>query len=277
MSFCQKPGCAGPVGEALQVERAIGQVREHHRCDAREVGDQLALGHGCLVHAVTRREQDLVEVREPQVLARDVPRALGPEAGERVQLRVGDEPGGVGVGRRRAPMTGTASSRARPPSAARRRSRRHRARPSPGRRPARGRPRAGPGRARGPCRRSGARARPGSSRRSPPGSPAPAGPSARRRGRRPSGPCSPAAAPGRTAGASVSRASRRARRSLRVRPSNPEPTLPANRSRSPSYTPTTRAPSSFAVPSPGVQPPTTSSCSGRALILSQVEARLPGS
>ena len=62
-----------------------------------------------------------------------------------------------------------------------------------------------------------------------------------------------------------------------MRPENPEPTLPANRSWSPSYTPTASAPRSFALPSPGVQPPTTSSCSGRILIFSQAFERRPGS
>ena len=60
-------------------------------------------------------------------------------------------------------------------------------------------------------------------------------------------------------------------------PVKPLPTLPANRSLPPSYTPTATAPRSLALPLPGVQPPTTSSCSGRILILSQAGVRLPGS
>ncbi len=60
-------------------------------------------------------------------------------------------------------------------------------------------------------------------------------------------------------------------------PVNPDPTLPLNRSLPSSYTPTASAPRSRAFPSPGVQPPTTSSCSGRILSFSQALVRRPGS
>ena len=58
-------------------------------------------------------------------------------------------------------------------------------------------------------------------------------------------------------------------------PVKPLPTLPANRSLPSSYTPTAIAPRSCALPLPGVQPPTTSSCSGRILILSQDRCACP--
>ncbi len=37
MSFCQNPGARGAVGEPLEVQRPVGEVRQHRRRDPREV------------------------------------------------------------------------------------------------------------------------------------------------------------------------------------------------------------------------------------------------
>ena len=311
MSFCQKPGCPAPFGKRWRLSGRSTRCGSIAGRDPREVGDELALRGRRLVDAVTRREQHLVEVGELELLAADVPGPLALERGERLELRVGHEPrrvdggrGAFGAALRRVAFGlafafGAAFALRGCLRLRRLRVRCHRLRPSRfrchGRDPLDGRERGGRLAIRD--RRvdrlllhdlarvaadlealerrlaDAAVARPAADLG--PDDELRADPADARRGRRPSGPCSRAAAPGRTAAASVSSASRRARRSFRVRPSKPEPTLPANRSRSPSYTPTTTAPSSFAFPSPGVQPPTTSSCSGRALILSHADDRRP--
>ncbi len=91
---------ARAVREPLQVERPVREVREHRRGDAGEVADEVALGLRRLVDPVARREQDLVEVGQLELLARDGPGSLGLHRRQRAELRVRDEPGGID--RRRA-------------------------------------------------------------------------------------------------------------------------------------------------------------------------------
>ena len=83
-------GRAGAVREPLEVERPIGQVREHRRGDPGEVADQLALGDRRI--AV---EQRLVEVGQLELVAADPPDALLAQGLEGFELGVGGAPGGV--------------------------------------------------------------------------------------------------------------------------------------------------------------------------------------
>ena len=85
----RSPGRSGAVREALEVERPLGEVRQHRRRDPGEVADQLALRDRRVAAAVERREEDLVEVRELQVSPRrpDVPHALGRHRRERARAR----------------------------------------------------------------------------------------------------------------------------------------------------------------------------------------------
>ncbi len=98
--FCQKPGRAGAVREALEVERPVGEVRQHRRGDAGEVADQLALGDGSRgrgggggrggrAGAGPRLEQRLVQVRELQLVTTDLPGAFLAEGIERGEFGVG--------------------------------------------------------------------------------------------------------------------------------------------------------------------------------------------
>ena len=237
----------GAVREALQVERPIGEVRQHRRGDAREVGDEVALGQGGLVDAVAGREQHLVEVGDLQLLPGDAPQALGLHRAQRVELGLGHDPGRIG--RRRL---GLRLRRRRLRRGRLRRSLRHRRRPSRTlhRRLDRFR-----------CRerfsglairlRRVDRALTNDLARVAPALEAlerrlahvaVAGPATdlraddelgpdpadARRGRRPTVPDSPGAGGGSNTGASVSRASSSPRSSFRVRASNPDPTLPEN-------------------------------------------------
>ena len=76
-------GGSRAVREALEVEGATHEVREHDRGDAGEVGDQVALGHRRLVHARPGLEQDLVEVRQAEVAAGGAPRSVAAHGRER--------------------------------------------------------------------------------------------------------------------------------------------------------------------------------------------------
>ena len=64
-------GPLGAVGEPMEVERPLGEVWEEHGRDAREVGDELALGDRRL--GVATREPRLGEVRQLQLLTADLP------------------------------------------------------------------------------------------------------------------------------------------------------------------------------------------------------------
>ena len=99
--------CGGAVREALEVERPVREVREHDGRDAREVVDEVPLGHGRLVDPVPGREEDLVEVGEPEVLARDPPWSVGAHRGQGGELRLRDDPGRV-----QAPAPGGAGAAA---------------------------------------------------------------------------------------------------------------------------------------------------------------------
>ena len=68
-------GFRGAVREPVQVERAVGEMRQHRRGDECEVADEVALRDRFRV-VVTGVEQDLVEVRELELVATDLPRAL---------------------------------------------------------------------------------------------------------------------------------------------------------------------------------------------------------
>ena len=71
-SLCQKPLRADAVGEAVHVHRPVGQVRQHRRRRRGVVTDQVALGQRPPA-AVPRREQHLVEVRQPQLSSAELP------------------------------------------------------------------------------------------------------------------------------------------------------------------------------------------------------------
>ncbi len=250
-----------PVGVAGQVERAAREVGEQHRCDEREVADQVALGH----RRRRRRRSPRRRRRPPappapsrappgaRTLSRfvsDTSRPAdppGPAAGgQRVEggelvLRLGR----LGPATRRrcggAPGVPPAPSATRRPASRRgrrgasgpRRPSRARGRPLPDPRQPGARPR--PGRPRGPPRRTlpGARSRRATSRRSRRGSRAPGWPRRRR-------------ASGQLVGARRRTAGSRGRAARRARPgggpgsaaSRPLPTRPAYRSRPSSMTPT---------------------------------------
>ena len=80
-------GTAGSVGKAVEVERPVGKVRQDRRGDPGEVADQLALRDRLLARVLERREEDLVEVRELEVLSADPPDALLAELLECLELR----------------------------------------------------------------------------------------------------------------------------------------------------------------------------------------------
>ena len=100
-----EPGAAGAVREAVQVERPFGEMRQHRRGDPGEVADQLAL-RDRVAGRIGRvgAEQDLVEIRELEVLATlaaDPPHAFGRHRPQAFQLARGCPPRQpAGAGRR---------------------------------------------------------------------------------------------------------------------------------------------------------------------------------
>ena len=61
------------VGKAVQVDRPVVEVREHRRCHAGVVADQVALGQRSV--RLLRGEQHLVEVRQLQRVLTELPLA----------------------------------------------------------------------------------------------------------------------------------------------------------------------------------------------------------
>ena len=91
---------ARAVGEAMEVERPIGEVRQEDRPDPPEIGDEVAFGDRFLVGVRRGGEKDLVEVRELQLTATDVPDAFLAEPLEDGKLILGRRPrAAIGGGR----------------------------------------------------------------------------------------------------------------------------------------------------------------------------------
>src|ERR1019366_1887283 len=75
---------AGAGWEAVHVECAAGQVGEHDGAYLSRVANELALGHRRLAGA--GREENLVEVGQPEFAAEDFPAAARPESAESAEL-----------------------------------------------------------------------------------------------------------------------------------------------------------------------------------------------
>src|ERR1019366_4725581 len=88
---------AGAGWEAVHVECAAGQVGEHDGAYLSRVANELALGHRRLAGA--GREEDLVEVGQPEFAAEDFPAAARPESAESAELLSAGTSGCGGGGR----------------------------------------------------------------------------------------------------------------------------------------------------------------------------------
>ena len=84
----RSPGPPAPLGKRWRLSGRSARCGQHRRGDPGEVADQLALRDRLLVRALERREQDLVEVRELEVVAADRPDALLAELLERRRARL---------------------------------------------------------------------------------------------------------------------------------------------------------------------------------------------
>ena len=94
MAFCQKPVSVDPVGEAVEVDRSTGEVREHRRRHGGVVADEVSLGQRRTL-AAAAGEQDLVEVGELQGVLAELPLPRLAERIEGLQL-VGGRGSGPG-------------------------------------------------------------------------------------------------------------------------------------------------------------------------------------
>ena len=109
----------GAVRKAVQVEGALGEMREHRRSDAGEVTDKLALrdrrGESALLRPRPVRlgiaglglEQDFVEVRELELEAADTPGTVLGHAVEGGELRRARLPGELVLRKRGASPSAT--------------------------------------------------------------------------------------------------------------------------------------------------------------------------
>ena len=80
MSFCQNPGAAAPFGNRWRFSGRSARCGSIDGAIRAKYADEVALGEGGLVDAVTRREQHLVEVRELELLAGDAPACPRPSS-----------------------------------------------------------------------------------------------------------------------------------------------------------------------------------------------------